>query len=75
MSDRDPTASAESEGAGVSARPSTLKGGIVGLHPRVGKLSLPVAPTDQEGLNTLRLSLLPIACWKLEDLRRSDRQG
>lgn len=66
MAEEEPKTSAE---PGSLARPTTLKGGIVGRHPRVEKLSLPVAPTERTGLNTLKLSLMPIACWKLEDLR------
>ena len=47
-----------------------LAGAVSGAHPRRLKLSLPVAPSTQgNGVNTLRFALLPIACWKLEDLR------
>jgi hypothetical protein len=60
---------AQASASSGTTAPSGLKGGVAGVHPRVAKLSLPVAPTDRSGLNTLRLSLLPIACWKLEDLR------
>ena len=70
--DEPSTNAGATEGASASsgsAPSSELKGGLAGVHPRVAKLSLPVAPTDRTGLNTLRLSLLPIACWKLEDLR------
>lgn len=45
-----------------------LAGGAVGVHPRA-RVSLPVAPTQGPGVNTLRFSLLPVACWKLEDMR------
>lgn len=57
-------------GPGVSAPArGKLIGGVVGKHPERGKRSLPVAATLADGINTLRFSLLPIACWKLEDLR------
>lgn len=46
-----------------------LAGALSGRHPRRANPSLPVAATTQKVSNTLRFSLLPIACWKLEDLR------
>jgi hypothetical protein len=53
-----------------SPRPSIgLVGGVTGRHPGSLKRALPIAPTTAAGVNTLRFSLLPIACWKLEDLR------
>lgn len=56
--------------AAATARPALgLAGGLVGRHPGSVKRALPVAATTSDGVNTLRFSLLPIACWKLEDLR------
>jgi hypothetical protein len=48
---------------------STTSGGVYGKHADRAKLPLYVAPTDQQDFNALRLILLPIACWRLEDLR------
>lgn len=48
---------------------SDLVGGAAGVHPGANRRFLPVAASTQSGRNTLRFSLLPIACWKLEDLR------
>jgi hypothetical protein len=50
--------------AGGQQRP----GGVSGPHPE-GADELRVAPNRPGGRNTVRLQLLPIACWRLEDLR------
>lgn len=74
MADEESRAENEAD-AEPAAPPSTpklsvgLAGGAVGRHPGATKRSLPVAATVKDGVNTLRFSLLPIACWKLEDLR------
>lgn len=44
-------------------------GGVSGDHTPRTTLPLYVAPTDAKDWNALRLLLLPIACWRLEDLR------
>jgi outer membrane protein OmpA-like peptidoglycan-associated protein len=44
-------------------------GGIGGEHPKRLSLPLLVAPTSTNRSNTVRQNLLPIACWRLEDLR------
>ncbi len=58
-------------GAGGSAVApgSTTSGGVFGKHPPRAQLPLYVAPTPEKDFNALRLILLPIACWRLEDLR------
>lgn len=43
-------------------------GGVSGVHPGGGD-SFHVAPTPAGARNTLRLQILPIACWRIEDLR------
>jgi peptidoglycan hydrolase-like protein with peptidoglycan-binding domain len=60
--------SADEQSAQPNA-PSSLTGGVAGTHSTRTRLPLAVAPTKEAGKNTLQLSLLPIACWKLEDLR------
>ena len=45
-----------------------LAGGIAAEHIEK-KLRLPVAPTTAAAFNRIKVSLLPIACWRLEDLR------
>jgi hypothetical protein len=44
-------------------------GGVAGDHAPRPSLPLYVAPTDANDSNALRFVLLPIACWRLEDLR------
>ncbi|HEV8549335.1 MAG TPA: peptidoglycan-binding protein [Polyangiaceae bacterium] len=81
-SDEDDTvegddAAGETDAAGEdgAARPSapapsgSSAGSVTGIHPGATRRALPVAATTQASLNTLRSALLPIACWKLEDLR------
>src|SRR5689334_11019114 len=53
----------------AAPRSSGSAGGATGLHPGANRRLLPVAASTQSGRNTLRFSLLPVACWKLEDLR------
>jgi hypothetical protein len=48
---------------------NTTSGGVSGTHPDRTKLPIYVAPTPAQDFNALRLILLPIACWRLEDLR------
>ena len=43
-------------------------GGVSGPHPE-GEGAFHVAPNRASQRNTLRLQLLPIACWRIEDLR------
>jgi hypothetical protein len=38
-------------------------------HPPRASLPLYVAPTIDKAFNALRMILLPVACWRLEDLR------
>ncbi len=48
---------------------NTTSGGVSGPHPDLPKLPIYVAPTPGQDYNALRLVLLPVACWRLEDLR------
>jgi len=47
---------------------TTTPGGIAAEHRRV-QLPLYVAPTSDKEFNTLVKTLVPLACWRLEDLR------
>jgi hypothetical protein len=49
--------------------PGSTAGGVSGDHPTRASLPLYVAPTPSQEWNALRFMLLPIACWRLEDLR------
>jgi len=44
-------------------------GGLTGTHPQVQSFPVLAAPTNDQGSNTLRAPFMPIACWRLEDLR------
>ncbi len=45
-------------------------GGIAAKHPLSEILPLLVAPSvDGKGKNTIRMELIPVACWKLNDVR------
>jgi hypothetical protein len=44
-------------------------GGQTGSHAPAQGLPFFVAPATGQGKNTLRLELIPVACWKLNDVR------
>lgn len=48
---------------------SPLDGGSVGLHRTTSLLAFPVAPSTENQANTVRLRLLPLACWRVDDMR------
>ncbi len=48
---------------------SSSDGGVTGAHPQADTLDLLVAPTTTNELNTIQFRPVPIACWKLEDIR------
>lgn len=43
--------------------------GVAGEHPVVQLLPLLAAPSTQAEFNTLRLGLIPVACWRVDDIR------
>ncbi len=45
------------------------EGGVVGHHPTTEPFQLLVAPTNSDEFNTARLRLIPVACWRIEDIR------
>jgi hypothetical protein len=45
------------------------EGGISGTHPATDPFQFLVAPSTSNEFNTARLRLIPIACWKIEDIR------
>src|SRR5215813_9785208 len=53
---------------GGSVRGAT-EGGVAGDHRDLPLLDALVAPATGDELNTLRPSIIPLACWKIEDLR------
>jgi hypothetical protein len=46
---------------------SATDGGVIGIHPVPDPLQLPVGPATSDELNTARLRLLPIACFRLDN--------
>src|SRR5262249_60661740 len=54
--------------AGGGVRGAT-EGGVAGDHRDLPLLDALVAPATGDELNTLRPSIIPLACWKIEDLR------
>ena len=45
------------------------EGGIAGSHPEEPPLELLLASSNSADHNTARLRLIPIACWRIEDIR------
>jgi hypothetical protein len=45
------------------------EGGVVGHHPPADPFEFLVAPTTASEFNTARLRLIPVACWRIEDIR------
>ena len=47
-----------------------ITGGVAASHPAAEVLPILVAPTlDGKGKNTIRMEIIPVACWKLENVR------
>jgi outer membrane protein OmpA-like peptidoglycan-associated protein len=46
-----------------------LEGGVSGAHPVPETQAILVAPTTEVAVNTIRPPIIPVACWKIEDLR------
>jgi peptidoglycan hydrolase-like protein with peptidoglycan-binding domain len=44
-------------------------GGVTGKHPETSPFEMLVAPTTSDELNTARLRLIPVACWRVDDIR------
>jgi len=49
--------------------PESDGGGHSGAHPEFEVLPILAAPSTKGEKNTIRMELLPIACWKINDLR------
>jgi hypothetical protein len=48
---------------------SASEGGVSGRHPEAAPFQFLVAPSTSNEFNTARLRLIPVACWKVEDIR------
>lgn len=44
-------------------------GGMTGTHPALDPFEYVVAPTTEGECNSARLRLIPIACWRVDDVR------
>jgi len=51
------------------AEPSPPVGGTTGSHPEKTPLPILVAPTTEVSLNTIKAFLIPVGCWRVDDLR------
>ena len=49
----------------------TSDGGISGEHDSPEPFEFLVGPTTSDQFNTARLRLIPIACWRVDDIRFS----
>jgi hypothetical protein len=47
----------------------TSGGGAAGSHPAPTGRAVRAAPTTADKVNTLRIAIFPIACWRVEDIR------
>src|SRR5262245_49037041 len=45
------------------------EGGVTGKHAPRGEGDVAVGPTTAAEFNTIRPGIIPIACWRLEDVR------
>jgi hypothetical protein len=45
------------------------EGGVAGIHELVAPLQFLAGPATSQEFNTARLRLIPIACWRVDDLR------
>jgi outer membrane protein OmpA-like peptidoglycan-associated protein len=46
-----------------------LTGGLAAAHPEPDIQPMLVAPTLEVAVNTIRAFLIPVGCWRLDDLR------
>lgn len=50
--------------------PELNNGGSTGKHPEIELLPILVSPTfGGKGKNTIRMELIPVACWRINDVR------
>ena len=56
-------------GSGERESTSASAGGATGVHRPVEQLELLVGPSTADQVNTVRLRLIPLACWRVDDLR------
>lgn len=57
-----------SDGNQGSVRGSSL-GGVSGQHPDSDSIQLYPAPSTSDEFNKARLNLIPVACWRVHDIR------
>ena len=58
-----------SKPAGGIDAASTIIGGVAARHPRAELFPILLAPTTSKEKNTIREELIPVACWKINDVR------
>lgn len=57
----------DTNGSGVIH--SASDGGLAGTHPQSAPFELLLAPSTSNEINTVGLRLIPIACWRVDDVR------
>jgi hypothetical protein len=45
------------------------EGGIAAKHPVLQELGVSVGPATGSEFNTIKAGIVPVACWRVEDLR------
>jgi len=55
--------------SGAESTHAVSEGGISGTHAFAGDPPMLVGPTTSREHNTLRVGIIPIACWRVEDVR------
>src|SRR5262245_57010423 len=56
-------------GAEDNTHSPDVEGGLADKYPSSSTLALRVAPATDDGFNTIRQWLIPVACWRLNDMR------
>lgn len=54
---------------GDEVRNQASAAGVSGLHTGVEDMAALVGPTDAKEYNTIRAGIIPIACWRADDIR------
>src|ERR1035438_4953522 len=47
----------------------TADGGLAGSHPKDNSYKVRAGPTTSREFNRLQIPLIPVACWRVDDIR------
>ena len=59
----------DASGPAAASTYGTSDGGISGSHPAVAALQVKAGPATEEEFDTVRMPLIPVACWRVDDIR------